>query len=827
MQTFLQDLRFAWRMMRKAPGFTVVAVLALGLGIGVNTAILSTVNGFILRPLPVEKPGELVSVFWGKKSDPQVWNDFSYPNYVDVRDQNKSFSGLAAWSMVSAGISSSEARNAGDSGRAEVAWGEAVSGNYFDVMGVKPILGRSFLPEEARTQNTHPVVVMSQKLWQRRFSADAGIVGKTVYLNGSPFTVIGVMPESFLGSKFVLRLAFWVPLMMRSKLGTGATWETNRDWSNLNLYGRLKPGVTMAQAEADLNLIADGLAKQYPGNADTKIQLTTELDGRYNDGTKIFKLSGLLALCAAGLVLLVACANVANLMLARAAARAKEIGIRLAIGARRGRIVRQLLTESILLALLGGVLGWGLAYAGTALVSASVPPFPFEIVLDVAPDAYVLKWMLGISLLTGVIFGLAPALLSSRPDLVAVIKGDAAGQSNNQRRWNLRGALVVAQVAISIIVLICAGLFLRSLNKALKVDPGFSSENMVTMMLDPSLLAYDEAAGKRFYTELVRRIEGQPGVRAVSLGSFLPLGDSGNGRGPIVKEGEADPPPNQGISSSCNFVAPKYFETVRTQLVMGRDFTERDNADAPPVVIVNQEFARKFYGSEQNAMGKRFRFWKGTPLMEIIGIAKDGFYRTLYEDRQTYMFLPHNQQYQAQMTLLVSANAAGNLKTVAENVRQTIGQLDARIPVFGVTMAEENMTYAYWGPRLAAGMATTFGVLALLLATMGLYSVMTYAVSQRTREIGIRMALGAQIRDVLRLIVSQGMRMVLIGMVLGLTGAFALTRVLASLLLGVGATDPLTFISVATLLVAIALFACWVPARRATKVDPMVALRQE
>lgn len=831
MQTLIQDLKFALRMMRKAPGFTAVAVLALALGIGVNTTILSTVNGFILRPLPIEKPDELVAAFWGRKKDSQVWSDFSYPNYVDLRSQNKSFSGLAVWNaMNSASLSTTDSRNAGDSGRAEIIWGETVSANYFEVMGVKPILGRGFLPEEDRTQNTHPVVVISHALWQRRFNADAAIVGKTIYLNGTAFTVIGIAPESFTGSRFVLRHSFWVPLMMRSKFGLGADWETNRDWTNLNLYGRLKPGVTMAQAEAELNLLAESLAKQYPGNADTKIQVTTELDSRYQEVTQLFKLSGLLALCVSGLVLLVACANVANLMLARAAARAREIGIRLAMGARRWRIVRQLLTESVLLALLGGVLGWVFAYWGSGLVSASVPPLPWPVNLQVAPDGYVLKWMLGVSLLTGVIFGLAPALLASRPDLVAVIKGDAAGQSHGNRRWrrwNLRGMLVIAQVAISIIVLICAGLFLRSLNKVLKVDPGISTENLVTMMLDPSLLGYDKAAGTRFYTELVRRIEAQPGVRAVSLTTNLPLSDSGNGRGPIVKEGEADPPPNQGISSNCSFVAPKYFETLRTPLVMGRDFTERDNADAPPVVIVNQEFARKFYGSEQNAMGKRFRFWKGTPLMEIIGIAKDGYYRNLYEDRQTFMFLPEYQQYQSQMTLLVSTNSPGNLKTVAENVRYEIGQMDARIPVFGVTIAEENMSFAYWGPRLAAGMATAFGLLALLLATMGLYSVVTYAVSQRTREIGIRMALGAQIRDVLRLIVGQGMQLVIIGIVLGLAGAFALTRVLASLLLGVGTTDPITFVAVAILLVAIALLACWVPAQRATKVDPMIALRYE
>ena len=828
MQTLWQDLRFGLRLMRKAPGFTLVAVFALGLGIGVNTVILSTVNGFILRPLSVEKPVELMSVFWGKKSDPQVWDVFSYPNYIDVRNRNRSFSGLAAWNpMNPASLNTTDSRNTGGQEHVEVIWGELVSGNYFEVMGVKPILGRGFLPEEDRTQNTHPVIVISHALWQRRFNADPAIVSKTIYLNGTAFTVIGVAPETFYGSQFVMRYAFWTPLMMRSKFGMGTEWETNRDWKNLNLYGRLKPGVTLAQAEKELNLIADGLAKQYPNNAETKIQVVPEIDGRYQDVTKTFRLSGMLALCVAGLVLLVACANVANLMLARAAARTKEIGIRLAIGAGRKRIVRQLLTESVLLSLVGGLLGWVLAHWGTELVAASIPPLPFPVNLQVAPDGYVLKWMLGLSLLTGAIFGWAPALLASRPDLVAVIKGNAAGQSNKRRRWNLHSILVVAQITISIIVLICAGLFLRTLNKALKVDPGFSAENLATMILDPSLLGYNKDAGLRFYRELTHRIEAQSGVRAVSLAAFLPLGGSSNGRGPIVKEGEADPPPNQGVGSSCNSVGPNYFATMRTPLAMGREFTERDTADAPPVVIVNQEFARKFYGNEQNAMGKRFRFWQGTPLMEIVGIAQDGYYNNLYEDRQTYMFLPEYQNYQAQMMLLVGAHSAGELKTAVDNVRREIRQMDARIPVFGVTMAEANLSYAYWGPRLAAGIATAFGILALLLATMGLYSVMTYDVSRRTREIGIRMALGAQVRDVLRLIVSQGMRLVLVGILLGLTGALAVTRVLGSLLLGVSTTDALTFIGSASLLIVVGLLACWIPARRTTKIDPIVSLRSE
>jgi predicted permease len=833
-ETFIQDLRYGARTLLKTPGFTLTVATTLALGIGVNTVILSTVNGFLLRGLAVEKPAELMSLFWGKKSEPQVWETFSYPNYIDVRNRAQSFSGLAAWnSMNSASLNTKDSRNSGDQERAELIWGELVSGNYFEVMGVKPILGRGFLPEEDRTQNTHPVVVISHALWQSRFNADTAIVGRTIYLNGAAFTVVGVAPETFYGLRFITRQSFWTPLMMGSKFGLGAEWETNRDWKNIEVYGRLKPGVTMAQAEADLNLIAEGLAKQYPNNADTKIQALAETDGRYQSVTKTFKLGGWLAMCVAGLVLLMACANVANLMLARAAARAKEIGIRLAIGAGHRRIVRQLLTESLLLSLFGGALGLLLAYWGTGLVAASVPPLPWPINLQFAPDGYVLKWMLGLSLMTGLVFGLAPALLASRPDLVAVIKGDVAGQTgqtrsgSGRRRWSLRNALVVAQVAISIIVLICAGLFLRSLNKALKLDPGFSAENLVTMYLDPSLLGYDKAAGLRFYQELRRRMEAQPGVRAVSLATFLPLGGSGNGRGPIVKEGEADPPPNQGVGSSCNFVAPKYFAAMRTPLALGREFTEHDTADAPPVVIVNQEFARKFYGGEQNALGKRFRFWQGTPLMEIVGIAKDGYYDSVYEDRQPYMFLPEYQNYQAQMMLLISANSADDLKAVVESARREIGRMDARIPVFGVMMAEANMSYAYWGPRLAAGMATAFGLLALLLATTGLYSVMTYAVSQRTREIGIRMALGAQTGEVLRMVIWRGIMLALGGVAIGLAAALALTRAMKNLLFNVSATDPVTFALITLLLVSVALIASYIPARRATKVDPLQSIRHE
>ncbi len=826
-----RDVRYGVRILLKRPGFTAVAALTLGLGIGVNTSILSVLNGMVLRPLPaVERPEELVTPFWGRRAEARVWGEFSYPNYLDLRERSKSFDGLCAWRETSAGISSGESR-AGDAaaGGAEVVWGELVTANYFDVMGVRPALGRTFLPEEDATPNTHPVTVLGHKLWERRFNSDPNVLGRTVYLNGQPFTVVGVMPESFLGGEFYLRKAFWVPLMMAQKFGRRPDWMNDRGYAAWKLYGRLKPGVTPEQAEADMNLVADSLARLYPGeDADTRIQITTELDGRYRGVTSVMRYGGFLALCVSALVLLLACFNVANLMLGRAVTRAREIGIRLAIGASRGRVVRQLLTESLLLAALGGALGFAFAYWGSGAMWATFPPVPYPISLDFAPDFYVLKWMMLVSLLTGVLFGLAPALLASRTDLVSVIKGGVAQTPRGRRRWTLRGALVVAQVTISLVVLICAGLFIRSLREVRQADPGFKTDGLVTMMLNPRLLAYDEQeATRRLFPELLRRVREQPGVRAAAMTDEMPLAVAHTTRGPVVKEGELDPPPNQGFHADSSLVTPGYFEAAGVPLLLGRDFDERDTGEAPFVVIVNREFARRFYGNAGEALGKRFRFEQGTPLMKIVGVAQDGRYHSLYEDRLPFIFLPVYQHPRTGMTMLVRAEPAAGEAAALEAARRGIAQVEARLPVYGVMVGKDNLAMAYWAPNVAAGMATTFGVLALVLATTGLYSVMTYSVSQRTREIGIRMALGAALGDVVRLVVRQGMRMALLGVALGLAGAFALTRVLARLLVGVGTTDPVTFIGVPLLLAAIALLACYIPARRAARVNPLIALRHD
>ena len=830
MNSLLQDLRYGARMLVKKPGFTLIAAATLAMGIGVNTTIFSSVNTFLFRPLPVERPDELAMAFVGGKQQARVWDHVSYPDYVDFREQNRVFSGVAAYKMASVAFAANGAGRDGDKQHAEVIWGEIVSGNYFDVLGVSAALGRTFLPAEDVTPGAHPVVVLSHSFWRRRFNADRNLVGRAIFLNGHPFTVIGVAPPSFKGMKFALSFDYWAPIMMRTQLEGQDGWRTARGWNHLSVFGRLKPGVGMRQAEADLNLITESLAERYPdASKNKKVNVVSEIEGRYDEYYGFLKVISALAMSVSAMVLLVACANVANLLLARAATRRHEMGIRLAIGAGRFRIVRQLLTESLLLALLGGGCGLLLAFWGADLIGASVPKVtPYRLEIDFSPDARVLAWALAVSLATGVVFGLAPAWRAAHTDLVSTLKSEPGGGGNRARRWSLRNLLVVAQIAISLVVLVCGGLFVKSLYVAQTSDPGFQTEGLLSFRLDPGLLGYDASKGKQFYAELLRRVESLPGVQSASLAGTLPLGDDWLSTSPIIKEGEAPPPPDQEMEILFSAVGANYFETAGTPLALGRDFTNHDREGAPAVAIINQEAARRLFGGAQNALGKRFRASRDGALMEVVGVARDGRYRNLVEAPRPYLFMPVLQsEYQSQLLLLARAASAGQLNSIVADAHRAARQLDPRVPIFNLNVGDEHLRFTLWGPRLAAGIATAFALLALILASLGLYGVMAYTVSHRTKEIGIRMALGAHRTDVLRLVVGQGSALICVGVALGLGAALAMTRLLRSILFGVSSSDPFTFVVVALLLAGVALLACWIPARRATKVDPMVALRHD
>lgn len=845
MRTLWQDIRYGARMLWKERGFTLVSVLAVALGIGVNTTIFSGINAFILRTLPIEKPDEVVSIFFGSSREQRVFNEFTYPDYVELRERNSSFTGVLAHNLTRVALGSNEQRGNVAGERNEVVWGESVSGNYFDVLGLRLADGRGFLPEEDRTLGTHPVVVLGHTLWQRRFNSDSSLVGKSIALNGRDFTVIGIAPRGFTGTQFAVGAEFWVPLLMNVDIDSGKDWITDRNSNRLDLLGRLKPGVSMEQAEAELNTIAQRLAEAYPAtNAGTKISVTSELEARFDEDFGSVKLGAWLAMTMVGLVLLIACANVANLLLARAAARRREIGIRLALGARRSRIIRQLLTESMLLALLGGSLGLLLAFWGADLLASFIPQFPFTIALDFNPDTRALLWTLGVTLATALLFGLVPALQASKPDVVPVLKGDASHlEGGSRRRFNLRNSLVVAQIAISLVVLVCAGLFVKSFRNAQAIHPGMETANRFVMGLDPGLLGYDEKGGKRFFIELIRQVETVPGVRAASVSYLLPMSGSTSSAGPVTAEGQAPAAPGEGLSPLYNVVSPKHFQTIGTPLVAGRDFTERDRDDAPPVIIINEALARRVFGggetaanvgnigstvNVENVIGKRIRVGgSDEPYLEIIGVAKDARYQTLGENPRPYMYLPQLQSYYRSQANLLVETAGGDMTTVVEAVRRQVGRMDGRLPLFNVKTMDEHLAYGLWGARMAATLALIFGALALTLAAVGIYGVMTYVVSRRTREIGIRLALGAQPGDVLRLVTSQGMRLAFVGVALGLLGAFVVTRVLTSLLYGVNASDPLVFLGIAAMLAVIGFLASYIPARRATKIDPMVALRYE
>ncbi len=812
METLLQDLRFSFRRSLKSPGFTFVALLSLALGIGANTAIFSLVNTVLLRPLPATHPEQLVAVY-GTLHEGADDTLVSYLNYKDYRDRNDVFTDVLAYRFAPMSLS--------HNGNNERIWGYVVSGNYFDELGVKPALGRTFAPEEDRTPNANPVAVMSYGCWQKRFGGDSSIIGKTVLINSHPFTVIGVAPKDFNGTEVAYAPELYAPFMMAEQIEPHNGYLNERSSDNLFVIGRLKEGITRPQAEAALQGLTLQLTGEYPSeNAGRGVKLLSP--GLFIPSIRnmIIAFSGVL-MGVVGLLLLIACVNLANLLLTRATERRKEIAIRLALGASRARLVRQLLTESVLLSVTGGALGLLLALWITDLVAGIKLPTDIALMFDLRLDWRVMAFTFLISLVTGVLFGLLPALQSSDPNLVSSLKNESA--LGGFRRSRLRNALVVAQVALSLVLLISAGLIVRSLQRAQSINPGFNPQNAVAVSFDVGLQGYDEAKGRAFQKSALERVGALNGVQSAALVNSLPLGLNFSYT-TVYLEG-------QPFTGSSNLpmvvpfgVSPNYFQTMNINL-RGRDFTERDKEKESRVAIVSETFVRRFLAG-QDPIGKRFNFDGPTaPYWEIIGIAADGKYNSLGEDPQPAVYRPLLRNYDTTTTLVARANA--NPQTVINAIRHEINGLDANLPLYDVKTLNEHMNVPLFPARMAALVLGSFGVLALVLAAFGVYGVMSYAVSQRTKEIGIRMALGARPRDVLQLVVGQGMWLSLIGMVIGLLAAFGLTRAMSSLLYGVSATDPLTFIGVSMLLASVALVACFVPAHRATKVDPMVALRYE
>ena len=814
-----QDLSFGFRTLRKSPGFTATAVLTLALGMAANTTIFSIVNAVLLRPLPIYQPGQVVKLATEQGGDP-LGGRFSYPEFLDFQAQSKSFADLFFYELTLAGMATEE--------KAEQFTVNYVSPNFFQALGIKPALGRLLLPSEGTKAGADPVIVLSYGYWQKRFGGDPAVVGKQVLIDGTPITVVGVAPKGFFGLYTVIECQGYMPVSMAELDRDNVKFWTDRAGRHFTAYARLKPGVTIKQAQASMNVIAERLAEQYP---ETDKGITVGVfeerlarpDPQRNNPLPMVAVIFLLL---SGLVLLLACFNVANVLLVRATAREREMAVRAALGAGRGRLVRQFLTESLVLALFGGLAGTLLALWGSGFLSSLPLQTDLPIRLDFTPDGMVLVYAFGTIFLTGLIVGIVPAVRVSRTDVSTVLHEGGRTTSEGPRRHFVRNALVVGQVAGSLLLLIVAGLFARSLAKAERMNLGFEPDHVLSMMIDVEESGYDEARGKEFYREMDTRLASLPGVVAVTQATSVPMGYIGENETVYIENHPVEAG-KQAPQLQCNSVTPNYLTTMRVPLLRGRNFAETDSETAPLVGIVNETMAKKFWPNE-DPIGKRFSIKSQTgPFIEVVGVAKDGKYRAVIEDPTPFFFIPVAQKYNSFRS--VQIRTSGPPELLAVPVQQAIHEMAPKVSVFDV----ESMAQALQGGngffifRFGAQITTALGLLGLALAIVGVYGVVSYAAAQRTHEIGIRMALGAERRDILSLVLRDGLGVVGIGILLGLLAALAGTRALATLFVGTSPTDLLTYASVAGLLTAVALLACWIPARRATRVDPLVALRYE
>lgn len=814
MDSIWQDIRFAVRMLRKHPMLTLIAALSLGLGIGANTTIFSWMEGFVLRPLPLVRAPEQLVALYTRMPGGATWSA-SYPSYAEWREEARTVDGIIAASMMQFSLRSD------GKAAAQPTWGMFVSANYFDVLGIRPLLGRTFRPAEDSVPNGAPVTVLSYGLWQRQFGGDPGIVGKQVLLNNRPFTVVGVTPRSFGGTWVGLSFDLWVPVMMQPALSPGGGLLEIRSTRWLETFARLKPGVTIAQARAELDAIQRRIGEVHAADRGTGVFIK-----RFDEqGAQQWLRPVFIALLGVtGLVLLIACANIANLLLARAATRRREVGIRVALGASRGRLVRQLLTESVLLAMMGGAIGLLLALWARPWISALVPATQYPVNTAMFADSLdgrVIAFMAGATTLAALLFGLVPALRASRPALVPALKD--GGGDRGVARSRLGGGLVVAQIALTLVALVCSGLFVRSLRAMRNVDVGFRDPAHVQLVsTDLYLAGYTRETGEPFVNRLLERVRALPGVTAAGMASAVPLGFGGVNSNSVTPEGYA-PKRDENMVVGFNIVTPEYFRAMQVPFMSGREFTGSDRTGSLPVAIVNEAFVQRYWPGE-DPIGKRFD-GGGGGLRTIVGVVTTGKYEQLDDPPRPYMYFPLAQWYSSKLTLHV--RTSGDPNALVSPLRRTFESLDPGLPFLQPRTMAEHMGAAVMAQRMGALLLSILGAIALGLAVVGLYGVMSYAVSQRTRELGIRVALGANRREILGIVLREGMRLAMLGIAIGVVGAFAGGRLLASQLFGVSAADPVTFTVIALILAGVALAASYVPARRATKVDPMLALRSE
>ena len=829
MRTLIHDVRYAVRMLIKNAGFSAVAILSLALGIGANTTIFTVVNAVLLNPLPVKDVARVVEIDTvdSKTRVTQaraVKLGMSYLNFQDyARQTTDQFSAIAClvgplpltWS------GGAEPRQL---------TGNLVSASYFDLLGIRPAAGRFFFPDEDKKPGGNNVAVLSYNLWADKFGANAAVIGQTINLNATPYTVIGVAPHGFRGTfTFAPSEQVWIPVSMNGEALAGFFKDNfnTRRFLGTGAIARLKDGVTIGSAEASLKTIASHLESTFPqDNAGRSVALTPAAEaavGVNNNGQ--MSLVGGFMMGVVGLVLLIACVNLANLLLAQAASREKEIGVRAAMGASRWRVIQQLLTESLVLAFISTLVGLAIAYSGRSVLWSFRPPFIQDSDIDLTFDSHVLLFTVSVALLTAVLIGLAPALKASKSDLINILKIGGRGNTIGWTSNPFRSLLVVTEIALALVALVGAGLFIRSMQSAQNIDPGFESKNLFMFNFDLGAMHYDEGRGQQFFRAAIERAQSSPGVAAATVSDGPPL-QPGFLR-TIFPEGQDEKSGYRGTLTTVNDVSPTFFQTLRIPMLNGREFNDEDRATTKPVAIASEAMAKHFWPNEpvQNIVGKRFHFIQDNTMREIVGVAKNTLVGNIGEEPQPLVYLPLAQNYAPAVVMLV--RTSGRPESVISTVRGQVQSLDPNLALTNVLTVEELIGQGLWAPRMGAAMLIVFGGLALLLAIIGVYGVLSYSVNQQTREIGIRMAMGAQTEGVLKLVVGQGMRLAGAGLLLGLIVAFAAMRVLSTLLYGVSAHDPLTFVSVTLILALAAALACFIPARRATKVDPIIALRYE